>query len=249
MSALKTMLQYGGGGGTVAVDSMVVYHTSVDNMENGGCCCLWTVPTGVTWFAVEMWGGGGGGAGNCCCFFGIPGGAGSYARKIITTVAGQQYRFCAGGSTTCANTNTGCPGYPSYAYGVTEAANVICASAGKVGCNYCWGPIGTSYMGCSAYECGSWCGGFGICGMSGAFKGTAFCSGTAWNWAPQAPFTGDFFRPARDACSGYCCGCGQQGYAYWPGSGGGTASSHNSYCGCGAAGAGGLIIVEWHVAS
>ena len=78
------MLQYGGGaGGTINVDSMVVYHTNRDNAENGGCCCAWTVPAGVTWFSVEMWGGGAGGAASCCCFFGNPGGSGSYARKIV----------------------------------------------------------------------------------------------------------------------------------------------------------------------
>ena len=64
MSALKTLLQYGGGSGTtVAVNNIAVFNTNKDSPANGGCCCAWTVPTGVTWFAVEMWGGGGGGAG------------------------------------------------------------------------------------------------------------------------------------------------------------------------------------------
>lgn len=251
MSALKAMLQYGGAGsGTVAVDSMVVYNTNVDNMENGGCCCLWTVPTGVTWFAVEVWGGGGGGAGVCCCHFGTAGGAGSYSRKIIDTVAAQQYRFCAAGSTGCStDCGNGCQGYPSYVYGVTEGANVACASPGHRGCNFCWGAIGTTYMGCSSHICGTACGGLCWYGAMGAHKGTAFCSGTAWQWAPTAPFMGNFFRPGRDACSGYCCGCGVMGYAHFPGMGGGTPSGHNTYKGCGAAGAGGLIMVEWHVAS
>ena len=53
MSALKTMLQYGSAAGTANIDSMVVYATNVDVQENGGCCCLWTAPAGVTWVSVE----------------------------------------------------------------------------------------------------------------------------------------------------------------------------------------------------
>ena len=57
-------------------------------------------------------------------------------------------------------------------------------------------------------------------------------------------------RPGKDACSGYCCGCSTGGYAHFPGGGGWTTSSHTSgHVGCGAAGAGGLIILQWHVAS
>ncbi len=251
MSALKTMLQYGGSSGPVNVDTMAVYATNVDDQNNSGCCCLWTVPAGVTWFSVEMWGGGGGGAGSCCCQFGTPGGAGSYSRKIINTTApGQTYRFCAAGSTYCSqDCGNGCDAYPTYVYGTTEAVNIACASGGHRGCNFCWGAIGTTYMGCSSHLCGSWCGGFGFCGAMGAQKGTAFCSGTAYSWAPTAPFVGNFFRPSRDACAGYCCGCGQLGYSHFPGGGGGTPSSHNTYKGCGAAGAGGLILVEWHAAT
>ena len=198
MSALKTMLQYGGSSGTVNVDTMAVYATNVDDQNNSGCCCLWTVPAGVTWFSVEMWGGGGGGAGSCCCQFGTPGGAGSYSRKIINTTApGQTYRFCAAGSTYCSqDCGNGCDAYPTYVYGTTEAVNIACASGGHRGCNFCWGAIGTTYMGCSSHLCGSWCGGFGFCGAMGAQKGTAFCSGTAYSWAPTAPFVGNFFRPS-----------------------------------------------------
>ena len=172
MSALKAMLQYGGGsGGGVNVDSMAVYHTSVDSQENGGCCCLWTVPAGVTWFSVELWGGGGSGAGVCCCQGGTAGGAGSYSRKIIDTVAGQQYRFCAAGTTYCSqDCGNGCVGYPTYVNGITEGVNVACASGGHRGCNFCWGAIGTTYMGCSSHLCGSYCGGFGMCGAMGALK-------------------------------------------------------------------------------
>ena len=39
--------------------------------ESPGCCCLWTVPTGVTRVTFELWGAGGNGHGLCvnnrCC--------------------------------------------------------------------------------------------------------------------------------------------------------------------------------------
>lgn len=258
MGALKTLLEYGGGGGgSVSVDAMAVYHTNRDSASNGGCCCAWTVPTGVTWFSVEMWGGGGGGAGSCCCFFGTPGGSGSYSRKIIqhptpgTTLAGRVYRICAGGSTGCSTQPAGgCAGNPSYVYGESEGSNIVCASPGTKGCSHCWGPIGSSYMGCRSEMCGSWTGGFGMCGVGGAYKGTSYCSGTAWSWAPSAPFMGGMMRPGKDACSGYCCGCGTGGWPHFPGGGGWTTSSHTSgHVGCGAAGAGGLVLLQWQVSA
>jgi hypothetical protein len=34
---------------------------------SGGCCCLWTVPTGVNRVTFEAWGAGGNGSGACSC--------------------------------------------------------------------------------------------------------------------------------------------------------------------------------------
>jgi len=64
-----------------------------------GCCCAFTVPSGVTQVVVEMWGsGGGGGSGasaNCCGI--TPGaGAGTYISGILTVAPGDVLTVCAG---------------------------------------------------------------------------------------------------------------------------------------------------------
>ena len=65
MSGLRSLLQISeGGAGAVNFDQFYVYNTNKTAHNNGGCCCLWTIPTGVKWFAVELWGGGGSGAGS-----------------------------------------------------------------------------------------------------------------------------------------------------------------------------------------
>ncbi len=260
MSALKTMLQYasaGSGGGTITHHNIVVYHTSVDAGENGGCCCAWTVPTGVTWFSVEMWGGGGGGAGSCCCFQGWPGGSGTYARKVIqhptpgTSLTGRVYRLCAAGSTGCTNrTCIGCTGYPSYIYGESEAANVACAAGGLSGGTYCYHGSNCSYAGCSSVQCGSYCGTMGICGVGGASRGTPNCHGGYHSFMPSAPMTGGNFRQTKDGCSGICHGCHVGGYAHFPGGGGPSSVNHGDWSPAyGAPGAGGLVVIHWTASS
>ena len=68
MSSLRTLLQYGtSASGSVPLRSLRVYNTSITSSNNGGQCCLWTVPAGAEWAAFEVWGGGGPGAGVCCC--------------------------------------------------------------------------------------------------------------------------------------------------------------------------------------
>jgi hypothetical protein len=60
---------------------------------------------------------------------------------------------------------------------------------------------------------------------------------------PSAPFTFTGNRITKDACSGFCGGCCQGGYAAWPGGGGATATSHTTGGYCGVAGAGGVVNV------
>ena len=63
MASLRTLLQYGtSSAGSDPLRSLRVYNTSITNSNNGGQCCQWTAPTGVTWVAFEIWGGGGPGA-------------------------------------------------------------------------------------------------------------------------------------------------------------------------------------------
>jgi hypothetical protein len=59
-----------------------------------GCCCLWTVPTGVKKIHIQMWGAGGNGSGMCSCnrchhYMGS--GGGYYNTKTIDTAEGCQY--------------------------------------------------------------------------------------------------------------------------------------------------------------
>ena len=98
MAGLRSLLQIGGASSSALdVTELHIYNANKTTQNNGGASCAWTVPTGVTWLGVEMWGGGGGGAGGCCCRSGQAGGSGSYARKFITgLVAGEVYTICAG---------------------------------------------------------------------------------------------------------------------------------------------------------
>jgi hypothetical protein len=142
MAGLRTLLQLAAdSSGSVNFDEFHIYNTNKTGHNNGGCCCLWTVPTGVAWFAVEMWGGGGGGAGACCCMQGWPGGSGSYARKFVTGLSGtggETYTICAAGSTYCSQAKcVGCIGNPSF-LSINGGAVQVCASGGGSGYVRCY---------------------------------------------------------------------------------------------------------------
>jgi len=244
MSALRDLLDYVAGGDiALSYTTTYVYNTNVNTMMNGGLCCLYTAPANTQWLGVEMWGGGGGGAGVCCCFGGWPGGSGSYVRKFITGLSGgETFTVCAGGTTCCANTCLGCPGFPSYMLN-SGSTVVACASGGALSCSRCYFMIGCSCQACMPMPCGSYCGTFGICGVTGAAKGSNYCSGNSFQFMPDAPFAGNMMRPTKDGCSGFCGGCCNGGYAHFPGGGGASSFSHTTGPFCGAAGAGGLVII------
>ena len=106
------------------------------NSTSGGCCCLWTVPSGVSKMQIELWGSGGNGHGSCswdrCQHFKSAGG-GSYNSKYINTVPGCQYTICAGGVYPCCSFNcTGCQGCSSYVNGYNLSN--FCAPGGSGGC-------------------------------------------------------------------------------------------------------------------
>ena len=247
-TALRTLLGYGSAaGGTLNYDTFVVANTSNKaGLSSGGCCCLWTVPTGVTWFAVELWGGGGGGAGQCCCHQGWPGGSGSYARKFIKSVtAGQQFTICAAGSTGCSNVCIGCVGFPSFV-SISGGAVQVCASGGASGGTRCYFGVNCSYSGCSNYQCGSWTGTWGVCGQTGGGRGSSFCNSSAYGLMPSAPYAGMTNRPTMSYCNngpGCCVG----GEAHWPGGGGASVSIHDGSAYCGAPGAGGLVTIFYPI--
>lgn len=115
-----------------------VMNTS-NSVRNGGCCCLWTVPAGVTSVTFELWGAGGDGTGARCCEWGGYGpNSGNYAIKTVDTVEGCEFRICAASSGCdwrvdglCCGIST--RGFPSYVYDVTAAANIACACGGDGG--------------------------------------------------------------------------------------------------------------------
>lgn len=249
MAGLRDLFEYSAGaGGTINYDTLYVYNASKTTPSNGGSCCLWTVPAGVTWFAVELWGGGGGGAGTCCCIQGWPGGSGSYARKIISGLSGgEEYTICAAGSTCCAQFQClGVAGYPSFV-SINGGAVQVCASGGTCGRAACYHGSNCSYQGCAQQQCGSYTGTMGICGVTGSSKGSSFCYQSAWQYMPSAPFTPGGSRGTMSECVN-CHGCAIGGYAHWPGGGGASSHSHSSTW-SGAFGAGGLVSIYYGVVS
>ena len=246
MSGLRALLQYTGDtGSTINYNTIYVYNTSIDTPQNGGSCCEYTVPAGSKWFAVELWGGGGGGAGVCCCFGGWPGGSGSYTRKIINGLSGsgaETFTICAAGTTHCSTVCLGCPSYPTYVRN-SGGTVVACASGGSQSSSTCYHMINCSNQGCGMCPAGSTCGTLSICGVTGSSKGSAYCSGDSFQIMPDAPFTTSMARPTKDGCSGFCGGCCNGGYAHFPGGGGASSYSHTTGPFCGAAGAGGLVII------
>jgi hypothetical protein len=246
MAGLRTLLNFPTtASGVLNYDITYVWNTNTTTMSNGGQCCLWTVPASVTWAMFEVWGGGGGGGGVCCCFGGWPGGSGSYARKIISNLSGgQTFTVCAGGTTDCAVFNAQ-GGYPSYVIQTSTSTTCACASGGSPGGQKCYFMINCSYSGCPQQLCGSYIGSFGICGVTGSAKGSAYCSGSSYQFMPSAPFTSGMSRPTKDGCSGFCGGCCNGGYALFPGGGGASTFSHTTGPFCGAAGAGGLVKIYY----
>ena len=179
------------------------------NSLSSGCCCLWTVPSGVNKIFFEIWGSGGNGHGSCswnrCQHFKGAGG-GQYNSKMITTSGGCQYTVCAGGVFPCCVQGcTGCRGCASYINGYNLSG--FCAIGGDRGCaNTSWAE--TCY---SAFECclqrGANGGDFGINGHSGRFGsvewwfGAGFCHCTKQQTKPsQAPVVGANVVQAVNVC-------------------------------------------------
>ena len=86
-----------------------------------GCCCNWTVPTGVQNMWIQAWGAGGNGTGACSCnrchhYEAAQGGY--YNSKMLETNGGCQYTVCAAGVYPCLSRECyGCMGCTSYVNG------------------------------------------------------------------------------------------------------------------------------------
>lgn len=224
---------------------LMVYNTNINNVTNGGRCCLWTVPSGVSWAKFEVWGGGGDGPGACCCMQPVyPGGSGSYARKTIRVVPGDRYRICAGSSGCCAGPCCGTNGFPSWVQ--TESATYainLCAQGGQGGCSQCFYAYSAQFS-YPTQRCGSYCGAdFFLCGNRGGAKATV-CGYDSHQWLPGPTYIGGSMRLSFDYCLP-CHGCGHVGESVFPGGGGGGAVANGGPCCWGGWGMGGLVVITF----
>jgi hypothetical protein len=238
-----------------------VYHTNTQSVSNGGCCCLWTVPSGITSITFTVFGGGGSGNAACCCAYQAYGGhSGVTSVRTIDTVAGQQYRICAGGSGACSyqTSNCGCFGCPSYVYGVTESANIICSTGGEPGNSQpgftgpfssytcCWGRISSGNNTSAASGAN---GDYFITGTGQGSQKNTYCSTHYYYYTQGGP--GSSGGRSYTLCDTTWYGNGRQKhngdgyrnqYPGGPGFGSIACGGTHDY---GTGGAGGLVIVSY----
>ena len=202
---------------------------------SSGCCCLWTVPTGVKRVTFELWGAGGNGHGACSCnrchhYQGA--GGGFYNSKTISTTGGCAYTICAAGVYRCLSREcTACTGCSSYVNGYNLSN--FCAIGGATGAsNTSWDTACNSDWECCIGPTSN-NGDFGMGNHRGHWGGTVFCH---CNWVTtcttNAPFLpggsgmsqsqvncwmrcGDFYAPygvgGQGAMTTYCERCCGQG--------------------------------------
>lgn len=228
-----------------------VFNVDTTTAANGGQCCLWTVPAGVTYAVFEMWSGGGGGAYGCCCMQGGGAGSGGYAIKACTVAAGQQIRICAAGSTDCDTGNCsgicGCCTFVCSLGGGGQSTwlSNLCGARGvtsTVSCQF----FGGCYGCCTMCFC---CGGIGnnvdfnVPGTTGSSQPTQYCVGDGIQFSANAPHTAPGPRPGPGGCRGWG---GSSAFGLFPGGGGHTAQVYGGNCCWGGPGAGGLVYVVFY---
>ena len=235
---------------------------------NGGCCYLWTVPTGTNSIQFEIVSSGGtGGPGQCCTGGFFPGGSGAYGTKMISKSAscfqdGCQYTLCAAGSTgcsccSCCTGRYGCgfEGNPSYVQG--SGLSNFCARGGSWGHHKCAEWCYTCKM---ISQCG-WCnneapacvcnishgsqGDFAISGGTGADTANYYCNTDHFPVAAATPgpYSAGYARGRAKCGTGNARGC-CYGHALFPGGGGFTAGTEGSNC-WGDYGQGGLVVLTF----
>jgi hypothetical protein len=122
------------------IKQVTVYYNDHGDSIHSGCCCLYTVESGISAATIELWGGGSGGAGACCCMWPYAmGSAGAYAMKKISLSEGTTLTICAAGSTGCSSSCVGTNGNPSFVN--CNGSNIACAEGGcrsNTVCHY-WG--------------------------------------------------------------------------------------------------------------
>ncbi len=243
MADLRDYLGLGTTGATV--DQFAVYHTSTDSVYNGGCCCRYVVPDGISAVHVELWGGGGSGSGACRCAWQATGAmAGGYSMKKINVSAGTVLTICAGSSGCCSSCcYCGWPGYPSFV--LCNGSNVACAAGGCGGvAECCWYSFGCYGIWCVCQYCPTQVGDITI-GMNRGLEYTSsWCADDMFGAFSGSPKLAQNNRLTNDMCvAGYATqGCGR-GSNHFPGGGGsGGGGCGDGYC-WGGFSAGGLAVV------
>lgn len=209
-----------------------------------GCCCLWTVPSGVKRVTFELWGAGGNGAGACSngrCQHYAGAQGGYYNIKTISVQDGWQYTICAGGVYPCNSIEcNGCRGCTSYVNGC--GLSNFCAWGGKPGCaNSDWNTMCNSDWGDCCLAPGGWGGDFGMGNHAGSFSGSFACHCYRHIFcASGAPFLGGGNVTGELTECWIRCGCWDVPY------GSGAQNAMTTYCGgqCGQGGTGGSGVVK-----
>jgi len=219
------------------------------NCCSPGCCCLWTVPSGVRQVKWEIWGAGGNGSGACSCnrcqhFMGA--GGGSYNTRTVTSAPGCQYTVCAGGVYRCFSREcNGCQGCQSYVNGYNLSG--FCADGGSRGCaNGSWAESCYSYMPYCKHP-GNNGGEFANYVHSGSYSTAIYQypGGVCHCWKNTTYTTGPTHLSVGriDMGNNFCwirCGCWMVPYAT------GGQGAMSTYCGrcCGQGGTGGPGVVK-----
>jgi hypothetical protein len=246
MASLKTLL-FTNFVQLVPVQEFAVYNTSTYTLNNGGQCCAWTIPTGVTWIEFEMWGGGGSGAGALCCQQGCAGGGGSYAIRRLegaSIVPGCVYTICAAGSTCTPSTCCGFPGNTSFVSGFN--LGTFCARGGCRGNTNCFGfccyNIASIADSCCAVSCN-----LPLCAYHHGGIRHIYCVAGLQQMAGVGTGTvsGPIYGPSSGCSIAGCGDCTAMTPPVFPGGGGLSAQTHGGVCTCGWWGAGGLVLVKF----
>ena len=227
----------------------VRYYWGSPNRCSTGCCCLWTVPTGVRRVFFEMWGAGGNGHGMCSTgrcqhYAGAQGGY--YASKMIQTAPGCQYTICAAGTYPCEqNSCDGCHGCASYANGYNLSN--FCALGGTGGCaNGSWNEACHSTWGrCCVSPTAH-----GSDFTMGNHRGAFFIHMTHCHWQcfgaspTSAPFIGTSINQNIHECW-MRCGCWTSPYGHGGQGAMTTYCGGSGCCGRGSTGGPGLVKVSY----
>lgn len=249
MANLRDLLYGYEQGEVIEPGEFTVLNTNYTTVGNGGCCYLWTVPSGAKRAVFEMWSGGGSGGGGCCCMQGGGAGSGGYAIKAMDVFPGQDIQICAAGSGCCGGYYTaiqGCPTWVCSLGGGGSTTWLSCITGG-----YTNSRCVTCQYGANCYTCCSMCyccGGISNCadffspGTTGNGHSTQFCHGEYHQYAANAPM-----MPGPRIAPGGCCGIGGgNAWGMFPGGGGWSAAVYGGNCCCGGPGAGGMVYVLYY---